>query len=240
MHAALAMFQALQLHAQAPSTAVDVCAADHHIKQTSFAATPALLALLTHMQLLLHFLFCCHLLCCLLRFRAGSWLPGYSDYILACNRLDSIVEQILTQRRAAQAGATSSSRSSQDILGYLLQAQQQQGADAISDAAIGDEVKTMIFAGSDTSSFTLAVLAHYLALHPAAADRAAAEVAALLQKSGRGHDVSQLRAEDAARLPFVTACVNETLRLSPAGPAITRTACQVGWGVWGRLETSGL
>lgn len=111
-------------------------------------------------------------------------------------------------------------------MGYLLLAQQQQGPDVISDAAIGDEVKTMMFAGSDTSSFTLAMLVHYLALHPAAADRAAAEVAALLQDTGRGRDVSQLRAEDAAQLPFVTACVNETLRLSPAGPAITRTACQ--------------
>jgi cytochrome P450 len=152
----------------------------------------------------------------------------------ACNRLDSIVEQILAQRRASQAGtnsssssSSSSSRSIQDIVGYLLQAQQQQGANAISNKAIGDEVKTMIFAGSDTSSFTLAVLAHYLALHPDAAERAATEVLALLQKTGRGRDVSQLCAGDVARLPFVTACVNETLRLSPAGPVITRRACEV-------------
>jgi cytochrome P450 len=139
------------------------------------------------------------------------------------------VEQILAQRRAPQADTNSSSnsRSSQDIVGYLLQAQQQQGADAISDKAIGDEVKTMIFAGSDTSSFTLAVLAHNLALHPDEAERAAEEVLALLQETGRGRDVAQLCAEDAARLPFVTACVNETLRLSPAGPVITRRACEV-------------
>jgi cytochrome P450 len=147
----------------------------------------------------------------------------------ACNRLDSIVAQILVQRRASQADATSSSssRSSQDIVGYLLQAQQQQGAEAISDKAIGDEVKTMIFAGSDTSSFTLSVLAHQLALHPDAAERAAAEVLGVLQDTGRAGDVSRLCAADAARLPFITACVNETLRLFPAGPVITRRACEV-------------
>lgn len=162
---------------------------------------------------------------------AGSWLPGWGKYIAACGELDRIVADILAERRALAA----SSGRQNDLVGYLLQAQQQQGSDVITDEQIGFEIKTMMFGGSDTSSFALALLAHQLAVHPGAADRAAAEVAAVLQE--RRGDVMQLTANDAARMPFVTACVNETLRLTPAGPGITRTATQVRWRVAGRATT---
>eukprot|EP00878_Enallax_costatus_P043876 GHUV01051975.1.p1 GENE.GHUV01051975.1~~GHUV01051975.1.p1 ORF type:complete len:132 (+),score=36.32 GHUV01051975.1:1-396(+) len=106
---------------------------------------------------------------------------------------------------------------------------------------IGDEVKTMIFAGSDTSSFTMSMLAHHFAAHPQAAERAAAEVHQLLES--RGGNVMSLHADDASRLPFLTACVNETLRLAPAGPAVPRTAQQVCSAkcrvcVWGGVNTA--
>jgi cytochrome P450 len=187
------------------------------------------------------------LLCVLLS--AGSWLPGWSKYIRACERLDSTINSILQETRTQQqqqqqqqasctggaehspgstsaAPPSSSSSSRQTLVSFLLAAQQQQGADQIPDQQILDEIKTVMFGGVDTSAFTLAVCAHFLAQHPAAADRAAAEVAALLRGSGRS-SVGQLRAGDASKLPWVLACVNETMRLVPAGPAITRTALQV-------------
>lgn len=68
-------------------------------------------------------------------------------------------------------------------------------------------------------------MAHYLAVHPEAADRAAAEVQQLL--NSRDGDVMRLCADDMSKLPYLTACINETLRLAPAGPVLTRTAQQV-------------
>ena len=175
---------------------------------------------------------------------AGSWLPGWSPYLSACNRLNDIIANILQQTRAeqqqsstlpaqhhsttsARGGISSSSSSSRPtLLSFLLAAQQQQGSDVITDQDICDEIKTILFGGTDTSAFTLAMCAYYLALHPEAADRGAAEVSGLLQQTGRS-SVSQMTAADASKLPWVQACVNETMRLAPAGPVITRTANQV-------------
>jgi cytochrome P450 len=133
------------------------------------------------------------------------------------------------------AAAAGCRRKKEDLLGFLLKAQQREqqqqqssaagGQIIITDGQIRDEIKTMMFGASDTSGFTLAMLTHHWALHPDAAAAAAAEVRRVLESSGRG--VLELRAEDAGKLPFVSACINETLRLTPAGPVITRTAEQV-------------
>ena len=145
---------------------------------------------------------------------------------------------------AAAAGSSSCRRQKEDLMSFLLKAQQRKqqqqqssaaggggGQIVITDGQIRDEIKTMMFGASDTSGFTLAMLAYHWAQHPEAAEAAAAEVQSLLNNSGRG--VSELVAADAGKLPFVSACINETLRISPAGPVITRTAAQVGRGTEG-------
>ena len=52
---------------------------------------------------------------------------------------------------------------------------------------------------------------YYVAQQPAAAERAAEEVRALLQGSGRS-GVGELVAEDVGKLPWIAACVNEAMR----------------------------
>eukprot|EP00878_Enallax_costatus_P033291 GHUV01036703.1.p1 GENE.GHUV01036703.1~~GHUV01036703.1.p1 ORF type:complete len:344 (+),score=98.37 GHUV01036703.1:129-1160(+) len=86
-----------------------------------------------------------------------SWLPGWGPYITACRKLDVVWRDILQERREALHPATEAGQK-QDLLGFLLQAQQKQGSEVITDEMIGDEVKTMIFAGSDTSSFTMSMV----------------------------------------------------------------------------------
>lgn len=166
-------------------------------------------------------------------FVVGSWLPGWKQYIAACDKLNALISSILADARVGmqqkQQSATRSHVSSsprQTLVSFLLAAQQQQGVHDISDQQICDEIKTIIFAGTDTSAFTLAMCAYQLALQPLAAARAATEVQLLLQHTGR-KDVSQLTAGDASKMPWVAACLNETMRLSPAGPVMTRTALQV-------------
>ena len=63
-------------------------------------------------------------------------------------------------------------------------------------------------AGQETSAIQLAWTCAYLAHHPAAQDAAAAEVAALLG----GPDGRAPRPGDTRRLPFVEACVLESMR----------------------------
>lgn len=67
-------------------------------------------------------------------------------------------------------------------------------------------------------------LAYHFATQPEICERAAAEVHKLL--SQRAGDVMRLCADDLPLLPYLTACVMETLRLVPAGP-MTRTAQKV-------------
>lgn len=72
---------------------------------------------------------------------------------------------IVKERRAAAPTAVGAAGQKQDLLGFLLQAQQQQGAEVITDEMIGDEIKTMMFGGSDTSSFTMAMVRTLLQQH---------------------------------------------------------------------------
>lgn len=97
------------------------------------------------------------LVCVVLHCSVGSWLPGWGPYITACRKLDVVWRDIVQQRKGAHQPA-SSTLQKQDLLGFLLLAQQKQGSEVITDEMIGDEIKTMIFAGSDTSSFTMAMV----------------------------------------------------------------------------------
>jgi cytochrome P450 len=77
----------------------------------------------------------------------------------------------------------------------------------------------------------MAYLAYLLACHPEASQVAMEEVQQLLISTGRvssdgSGDVALLTAEDVASLPFLIGCVNETLRLAPAGTVLTRSAAQ--------------
>eukprot|EP00775_Hariotina_reticulata_P008468 gene8468-biopygen10333 len=194
-----------------------------------------------------------------------SWLPGWRKYISACEQLDQIVYAVIKARKTApdhqqlcqqecqqqqqlkpvgrQDRQGHLQRQGRDILGYLLSAQQQQGSDALTDDMVADELKTMMFAGADTSSFTMAYLAYLLACHPAASAAAAREVQQLLKSTGRttndgSGDVMLLNAEDVARLPFLTGCLNETMRLAPAGAVLTRTAAQASFVcMWNALQS---
>jgi cytochrome P450 len=80
----------------------------------------------------------------------------------------------------------------------------------VDDADVAGNVLTMLLAGEDTTANTLAWMIYLMSRHPEALRRAREEV------SGRDSD----RYEEVAALPYVEACINETMRLKPVAPIL--------------------
>jgi cytochrome P450 len=79
-------------------------------------------------------------------------------------------------------------------------------------------VLTMLLAGEDTTANTLAWAIWLLYRHPESLERARAEVDRVLG------DPAAWTIESFAKLEYVEACANETMRLKPVGPFITLQA----------------
>lgn len=82
----------------------------------------------------------------------------------------------------------------------------------LSDADVAGNVLTMLLAGEDTTANTLAWMIYLLQRHPEALRRAQDEVlsrSSVLEKY-----------EEVSALPFIDACINETMRLKPVAPII--------------------
>jgi len=83
----------------------------------------------------------------------------------------------------------------------------------LTDADVAGNVLTMLLAGEDTTANTLAWMIYLLYRHPEALRRAREEI------SAKGNSILE-RYEDVTSLPFVDACINETMRLKPVAPII--------------------
>ncbi|MEV4426776.1 cytochrome P450 [Streptomyces sp. NPDC049602] len=103
-----------------------------------------------------------------------------------------------------------------DALSLLLAVRDEHGR-PLSDAALGDQVATLVLAGAETTSSVVAWALRLLADHPGAAARLRGEVDTVL--AGR----PPTRA-DLPRLPYTGDVVREALRLYPPAWAVTRTA----------------
>jgi cytochrome P450 len=118
----------------------------------------------------------------------------------ARRRLDALIfSEIALRRRSGERG--------DDLLSLLLDATDDDGG-RLSDAHVRDEVMTLLFAGHDTTTATIAFLFRELALRPDVADAIAAELAAL----GRPPGYAELMGGD---LPQLDMALDETLRLYP-------------------------
>jgi cytochrome P450 len=127
----------------------------------------------------------------------GLWMlwsgiprPGYQK---ALADMDSYLYEVIRIRRA------DSERS--DMLGALIDA-------GLSDGVIRDQLLTMLIAGHDTSTALLSWALHLLGTHPAAMQKAAAEVQQVLgQETPRFEHVHQL--------PYLGQVIDESLRMYP-------------------------
>jgi cytochrome P450 len=119
----------------------------------------------------------------------------------ARGRLDSLFKREIDRRRSTgERGA--------DILSLLLDARDEEG-DGFDDDELRDHVMTLLFAGHDTTTSTVAFLFYELARHPTVLERLYDEQDRVL---GRRVPASRELVSD---LPELQMAIDETLRLYP-------------------------
>jgi cytochrome P450 len=116
--------------------------------------------------------------------------------------LDAVVAQLIEAHRNGRA------HDGDDLLSLLLGVRDEETGEAMSDSQVRDEVVTFMLAGHETTANTLTWMWRLLSLSPAAREELHAEV-------GEQLDGRVPVFEDADRLPWTRAVVQETLRLYP-------------------------
>jgi cytochrome P450 len=133
--------------------------------------------------------------------------PARRRQRLAVQTLDQACRKLVARRRSARA-------SRPDLLGLLLQAQDD---GVLSEAEVRDELVTLIIAGYETVASSLAWTLHLIAGSKAVQEQIHAELDNVLAARAPGWD-------DLAKLHYVRAVVQESLRLYPPAWVITRRA----------------
>jgi cytochrome P450 len=137
-----------------------------------------------------------------LRMLRGPFTP-WDRQQRATRALTRLIYSEISRRRATGERGT-------DVLSLLIDASDEDGATALTDLQIRDEVMTLMFAGHDTTTSTVAFMFYLLARHPPVVDRLLAEQHS--QLAGSLPTPSQLMGDG---LPYLESVLDETLRLYP-------------------------
>jgi cytochrome P450 family 135 len=123
----------------------------------------------------------------------------------ALDRLDALIYEEIARRRAQ-----SDLERRSDILSLLLGARDEDG-EAMTDGELRDELVTLLLAGHETTATSVAWAVERLVRHPDKLRRLVAEIDA--GREGGGEE-------------YMTAVVNETLRVRPVVPIVARMLTQ--------------
>jgi cytochrome P450 len=138
--------------------------------------------------------------------RPWGGLSPFVRYDRAIKRVEALIYGEIAARRAQPDEAR------EDILSLLLAARDEAG-EGMRDQELRDELLTLLFAGHETTGIALAWASYWLHRNPGSLERLRAEIDAL----GDSPDPEVI-----ARLPYLDAVCNETLRLHPIVPDIPR------------------
>ncbi|MGZ6006824.1 MAG: cytochrome P450 [Rhizomicrobium sp.] len=124
------------------------------------------------------------------------------------------MEGLIERRKALIARDADSAPN--DLLTLLLTAHDPEGGTLFSDREVFDNVMTFVFAGHETTANALAWTLYLLSQFPDADAQVAAEV--------RGVDGARIASGDLPELPFTRAVLEESMRLYPPAPFVSREA----------------
>lgn len=137
---------------------------------------------------------------------AHDWLglSPYARYRKLSEQLDAMLYEQLAAIRAAEP--------TDDAVSMLIHARYDDGT-GIDDVSLRDNLRTILFAGHDTTAITLAWALWFVHRHPSVLERLRAELDAL------GPDVEP---DALTRVPYLGAVIDETLRMRPINPEVQR------------------
>jgi cytochrome P450 len=134
-------------------------------------------------------------------FGLGPW----ATYLRASAAADRLLYEQIERTRPITAGR-------EDILSLMIDARYEDGS-AMSDSHIRDELRTLLIAGHETTAITLAWALYDLHRNVEVKRKLLAEL------DGLGSDPSP---DAFAKLPYLTAVIDETLRLHPVVEVVFR------------------
>ena len=130
------------------------------------------------------------------------WFPPFARYLRVQRRFDAWLKNKLDERRRrAEPG--------EDVLSLLLAARYDDGS-PLDDAEIRDQLLTLLLAGHETTSVALATCLERIHRHPDVLERLKSEVQTISSP------------EDAQRLPYLSAVIDENLRIDPIVTDVSR------------------
>lgn len=139
----------------------------------------------------------------IIRHEFGGFGP-WAHFQSALRRLDDIIYDMIAESRAAD--------STDDILGMLIRLRDQDGI-GFSDAEIRDEIVSLVYAGHETLAASLAWALYWIHRNPEVLARLREELSDIPQSDGF---------ELLIKAPYLEAVCNESLRLNPVVPEVTR------------------
>jgi cytochrome P450 len=125
-------------------------------------------------------------------------LLPYARYRRASERVDALMLDQIARTRANLEGRT-------DVLADLLRARYEDGS-GMDDATVADQLRTLLIAGHETTAVILAWAIYFVLRDEAVLARVRTELATLGPNDGP---------EMLARLPYLGAVIDETLRIRP-------------------------
>ena len=162
-------------------------------------------------------------------------LPADRQLERSMAAVNEAIEGFIAQARARLAAEPERRTRPPNLLEAMIVAADA-GGSGVTDRDVAGNVMTMLLAGEDTTANTLAWMIYLLHHHPAALQRAQAEVRAL------GADSARFTTEQMASLDYLEACAHETMRLKPVAPfqvvealrdtVIAGVRVPAGTGVW--------
>ncbi|KAM4887971.1 cytochrome P450 4F3-like [Thomomys bottae] len=154
--------------------------------------------------------------------------PSGRRFREACRLVHAFTDAVIRERRRTlpsqglddflQAKAKAKTL---DFIDVLLLAKDEDGK-ALSEEDIRAQADTFMFGGHDTTASGLSWALYNLAKHPEHQEHCRQEVQELL----RDRDPPELEWDDLARLPFLTMCLKESLRLHPPASSVSRCCTQ--------------
>ncbi|CAH1271888.1 CYP4F2 [Branchiostoma lanceolatum] len=149
--------------------------------------------------------------------------PGGREFLRLCDFVHDTGGSIIKRRRQEleRNPEILAEKKRLDFLDILLTARDEDGR-GLTDLEIREHVDTFLFAGHDTTASALSWTLYSLAQHPHHQDKVREEVDQLL--AGREEDTIEW--EDLHKLPHLTMCLKEAMRLHSPVPLISRTVTE--------------